>query len=70
MVSTESDLIDALGGTNAVAALCEVKHNTVSSWRTRGFPPWAIGRLQTESAERGIDAAPTLFEIRRPQRVA
>lgn len=31
-------VIDALGGTNAVAALCEVSKGAVSQWRTDGIP--------------------------------
>lgn len=30
--------IDALGGTNAVAVLCNVKPPSVSQWRTDGIP--------------------------------
>ena len=32
-------VIDALGGTNTVAALCEVSPQAVSQWRTDGIPP-------------------------------
>lgn len=31
-------VIDALGGTNAVAALCNVKPPSVSGWRYDGIP--------------------------------
>jgi hypothetical protein len=31
-------IIDALGGTNAVAAMCEIKPASVSQWRTDGIP--------------------------------
>lgn len=31
-------IIDALGGTAAVATLCEVKMPSVSGWRTEGLP--------------------------------
>lgn len=31
-------LIDRLGGTNAVAALCEVTPQAVSQWREDGIP--------------------------------
>ena len=30
--------IDALGGTNAVAKICNVKPPSVSQWRTDGIP--------------------------------
>ena len=35
---TDSELIDALGGTTAVARLCEVRAPSVSEWRVRGIP--------------------------------
>lgn len=35
---TDSELIDAMGGTNAVAALCEIKPPSVSEWRKNGIP--------------------------------
>jgi hypothetical protein len=31
-------IIDDLGGTNAVAALCDIKPASVSQWRTDGIP--------------------------------
>lgn len=34
-------IIDALGGTAAVARLCEVNSQAVSQWRRNGIPkPW------------------------------
>jgi hypothetical protein len=34
-------VIDSLGGTGAVARLCDVIDPVVSQWRNRGFPkPW------------------------------
>lgn len=33
-----SKIIDALGGTNAVAELCEVTPQAVSQWREDGIP--------------------------------
>jgi hypothetical protein len=32
-------IIDALGGTNAVAELCNVTPQAVSQWRDDGIPP-------------------------------
>jgi hypothetical protein len=32
------NIIDELGGTNAVAALCKVTKSAVSQWRTAGIP--------------------------------
>lgn len=68
MVRSASDLIDALGGSNAVAKRLGVKHNTVASWRSRGFPPWASIWLRAIAAESGIAADANLFAIRRGQR--
>lgn len=31
-------LIDALGGTNKAATLCETSESAVSQWRTNGIP--------------------------------
>lgn len=36
--SNASDVIDALGGTAAVARLCEVRPPSVSEWRRSGIP--------------------------------
>ncbi len=35
----DSEIIDALGGTAAVARLCKVKDPSVSDWRKTGIPP-------------------------------
>jgi hypothetical protein len=35
---TDSDIIDALGGTGAVADLCDVRPASVSEWRKAGIP--------------------------------
>lgn len=34
----DSKIIDALGGTVAVARLCKIKPPSVSEWRTKGIP--------------------------------
>jgi hypothetical protein len=68
MVRSAGDLIDALGGSNAVAKSLGVKHNTVASWRSRGFPPWASIRLRAIAAGSGIATDAGIFEIRRGQR--
>lgn len=39
--ATASEVIDRLGGTAAVAKLCEIKAPSVSEWRRNGIPrPW------------------------------
>lgn len=35
---TDSELIDAAGGTSEVARLCEIKPPSVSAWRIDGIP--------------------------------
>jgi phage terminase Nu1 subunit (DNA packaging protein) len=35
---SDSDIIDALGGTGEVAKLCEVTSQAVSQWRQNGIP--------------------------------
>lgn len=36
--NNDSSLIDALGGTGRVAALCGLTPGAVSQWRTKGIP--------------------------------
>jgi hypothetical protein len=38
MENTDSELIDALGGTSKVAAICGVSASAVTQWRTNGMP--------------------------------
>lgn len=38
MGMTDSEIIDALGGTNRVAELCEIQPPSVSEWRKNGIP--------------------------------
>jgi hypothetical protein len=38
METTDNKIIDALGGSSAVAELCEVTVGAVSQWRTEGIP--------------------------------
>lgn len=63
---TDSELIDALGGTAEVARLCQVKPPSVSEWRAKGIPrarllylrvlrPDVFGQT-SESDERGAAA--------------
>ena len=36
-----SQIIDALGGTDKVATICEITPSAVSQWRNNGIPrPW------------------------------
>jgi len=36
---TDSEIIDRLGGTAAVARMCRVRSPSVSEWRHTGIPP-------------------------------
>lgn len=46
-------VIDALGGTGAVAAALSLDDSTVSGWRERGIPPARCLPLARLAAERG-----------------
>ena len=39
MNTKASEIIDALGGTMAVAAIAQVVKSAVANWRVRGIPP-------------------------------
>jgi hypothetical protein len=41
-----SEIIDALGGSSAVAELCEVTSGAVSQWRTNGIPDYRLMYLR------------------------
>ena len=66
MISTEGDLIDALGGNRPVGVMLFVKENTVCGWRKRGFPPWTHGALKRAARARRLQVDDSMFEIRRP----
>lgn len=57
---TPEKLIETLGGSSAIATELGLPQNTVSNWRARGFPAWALGRLAKLCEERGIDAGDIL----------
>jgi len=46
MDTNSSELIDLLGGTAAVAALCEITPGAVSQWRTSKIPKARLMYLQ------------------------
>ncbi|HCW18797.1 MAG TPA: hypothetical protein DHL02_12775 [Achromobacter sp.] len=52
----DSDIIDALGGTAAVARLCKVKDPSVSDWRKTGIP--AARRMYLETIRPDVFARP------------
>lgn len=53
----DSEIIDALGGTAAVARLCKVKPPSVSDWRKEGIPSARRMYLQAVRPEAFADAA-------------
>ena len=38
LLKTDSEIIESLGGTYAVARLCEIKPSSVSEWKVKGIP--------------------------------
>lgn len=59
--TTPSVLIDRLGGTTAVAKMCDLKPPSVSEWRKAGIPkPWLkFLRLARPDAFSDTPSAPT-----------
>lgn len=70
MIVTVTDLIDALGGNQTVAAMLGVQHNTVSTWRERGLPGWACSRLRDAADAAALRYECALFEIRARSKLA
>lgn len=51
-----AQIVDALGGTSAVAAALELTPSTVSSWKTSGrIPRWWKKGIDEIATEKGID---------------
>lgn len=60
-LSSAADVIDALGGTKAVAELLGVGQSSVSNYRKQGFPARSHFILSKLCAERGLDVADAVF---------
>ena len=60
-LTTATDVIDALGGTLAVARLLNVGASAVSNYRRLGFPARAYYKLSLACAQRGLDVAEAVF---------
>ena len=60
-LTTASDVIDALGGTQAVARLLNVGASAVSNYRRLGFPARAYYKLSLACAQKGLDVAEAVF---------
>ena len=60
-LTTATDVIDALGGTLAVARLLNVGASAVSNYRRLGFPARAYYKLSLVCAQKGLDVAEAVF---------
>ena len=60
-LTTATEVIDALGGTQAVARLLNVGASAVSNYRRLGFPARAYYKLSLACAKRGLDVAEAVF---------
>jgi len=60
-LSSASDVIDALGGTNNVAEMLDIGPSSVSNYRKQGFPARSHFILAKICAERGLDVADAVF---------
>ena len=60
-LTTATDVIDALGGTQAVARLLNVGASAVSNYRRLGFPARAHYKLSQACAQKGLDVAEAVF---------
>ena len=60
-LTTATDVIDALGGTQAVARLLNVGASAVSNYRRLGFPARAYYKLSLACAQKRLDVAEAVF---------
>ena len=62
MLETVDALVEALGGTTAVAAIIGVGPSTVSNWRTwNRIPPRLFFKIEDEALRRGLAVDRRLF---------
>jgi hypothetical protein len=67
-MATVAQIIDALGGTSAVASSLKLTPSTVHSWRQADFvPDWRRPALLTLSAAVGVDLSEEQFPARKPR---
>ena len=51
-----TNIINALGGTSAVAKSLKLRPSTVSSWKTSGkIPEWRMEAVERVAADKGIN---------------
>lgn len=60
-LTTATDVIDALGGTQVVARLLNVGASAVSNYRRLGFPARAYYKLSQACGQKGLDVAEAVF---------
>jgi len=65
MLKSVDEVIDALGGTAAAAAVLGMSRNGVSTWRARGrIPPDSFKIISEELCKRRLRASPAVFGFR------
>jgi len=50
-MTSDAQIINQLGGTVAVAKLCQVRHQAVSRWKKSGIPPARLMYLRLRFPE-------------------
>lgn len=63
MLTTSSEVIDALGGTRALTSLLGVGASAISNYRKNGFPARAALILARQCEQRGLAVAPAVFGV-------
>lgn len=64
VLQTSSDVIEALGGNRVVAEWLELRPETVSGWRRRGFPAQLMPKISSRCESKNLQFAAHLFEPR------
>jgi len=68
LVSSATEAINVLGGTNKVAAIFGISYRVVSNWHTRGLPPDTYYVMAPRLTARGCTFSPLLFAQKEPRR--
>lgn len=64
MLNTVEQVIDALGGTSAVASITRNTDPAVSNWKQRGWIPSShYLRIRNALVERDLDVDPAVFRM-------
>lgn len=67
ILRTPSEVIDALGGTSAVAALTKSSVQAVTNWRRKRLAPRTFIVLTAELQKQGLRADPALWGMETAQ---